>query len=158
MEDRQASNPINTNQIINAAFKLNDWLNFYWNFYVVFVCVVLGWTFSSKFTLEAPQKLVVVIFLFSFMVFSFVALKNTYTALDEISKILSNSKINNGSKENKFIDAILLKISQKTWKIELLAHFLGDALLLLCILNAFYGNLYISYIQAFLKQYSLIYL
>jgi hypothetical protein len=35
------------NTVLSAACKLNDWLNFYWNFYVAFAGVVIGWVFNS---------------------------------------------------------------------------------------------------------------
>jgi hypothetical protein len=34
--------------ILNVVFKLTDYLNFLWNFYVVFNVAVIGWLFSTS--------------------------------------------------------------------------------------------------------------
>ncbi len=34
---------LGANDVLGAAYQLNGWLNFYWNFYVVFSGVVIGW-------------------------------------------------------------------------------------------------------------------
>jgi len=63
---RSSQETANIDQALTAAYKLNDWLNFYWNFYVVFVGVVFGWLFSSSNVLETLQKVVITLFFAGF--------------------------------------------------------------------------------------------
>jgi hypothetical protein len=66
--------------ILEAAYKLNDWLNFYWNFYVAFTGVVIGWAFSSK-GWSSAQRVFVTLFYLGFVAVSLHALAGTYQAL-----------------------------------------------------------------------------
>src|SRR4029453_15934071 len=68
-------------EVLNAAYKLNDWLNFYWNFYVAFTGVVIGWVFSSK-GWPTAQKAIVTAFYLGFVGVSIHALWKTYESLN----------------------------------------------------------------------------
>jgi hypothetical protein len=39
---------LSLSEVLNAAYKFQEWLNFYWNFYVAFTGAVIGWVFASK--------------------------------------------------------------------------------------------------------------
>jgi hypothetical protein len=116
-------------QMLNAAYKLNDWLNFYWNFYVVFVGVVFGWIFSAK----APgwqfiQQFVVTAFFVGFAAVSIGALARTYRALNQTSMSLKEKW-----GHDPFKDAVLSKLSQRLWRVEIVMHLIADATVIYCI-------------------------
>jgi hypothetical protein len=70
--------------LLNATYKLNDWLNFYWNFYVVFSGVVVGWTFNSK-GWKTFQRVAVSICYLGFAAVNFKALYKSYYFLNMAS-------------------------------------------------------------------------
>jgi hypothetical protein len=115
-------------QMLNAAYKLSEWLNFYWNFYVVFVGVVLGWIFSAKNPWQPNQKYVVSAFFIGFAAFSIVALARTYYALYKTTLSLRNRW-----GHDLFKDAILANFSPRLWPAEIAMHVIADATVIYCI-------------------------
>ena len=69
--------------VLAAAYKLNDWLNFYWNFYVAFTGVVIGWVFGSK-GWQSSQRVIVTLFYLGFVGVSLDALWKTYRSLSVV--------------------------------------------------------------------------
>jgi hypothetical protein len=123
-----AQQPASIDQMLNAAYKLNDWLNFYWNFYVVFVGVVFGWIFSAQHPWQFIQKLVISVFFIGFAAVSIVALFRTYDALDKTARSLGERW-----GHDPFKDAILAKVSQRRWRVEILMHLVADVTVVCCI-------------------------
>ena len=114
--------------MLNAAYKLNDWINFYWNFYVVFVGVVFGWIFSAKYPWQFKQQFVVTIFFIGFAAVSIGALARTCSALNQTSMSLKEKW-----GHDSFKDAVLSKLSQRFWPVEIVMHLIADATVIYCI-------------------------
>jgi hypothetical protein len=115
-------------QMLGAAYKLSDWLNFYWNFYVVFVGLVLGWIFSARNPWQTTQQIVVTAFYVGFTAVSLAALCRTYCALDKTALQLRAAW-----GEDSFKDALLAKFTQPVWPITLVMHVIADAAVIYCI-------------------------
>jgi hypothetical protein len=120
--------PATIDQLLNAAYKLNDWLNFYWNFYVVFVGVVFGWIFSAKSPWQFTQQFVVATFFIGFAAVSIGALARTYCALNRTSTSLREKW-----GHDPFKDALLSKLSQRLWRVGIVIHLIADATVIYCI-------------------------
>ena len=120
------SSKVTLDQVLSAGYKLLDWLNFYWNFYIVFVGVILGWLFNAKGPSDALQKAAVTFLFVGFVVVSLIALRKTYRALDATT---SDLRIRWGTDEP-FKRAIIARLSQKRWKVAICFHALIDALLI----------------------------
>lgn len=114
--------------ILDAAYRLNDWLNFYWNFYVAFTGVVIGWAFNSK-GWSTAQRVFVTLFYAGFVAVSLHALAGTYEALyavaDQLHKRLPQDDL--------LTKAFIAKIGAKRETLGLGLHLLGDTLVLVCI-------------------------
>jgi len=117
-----------TAEILNAAFKLTDWLNFFWNFYVAFTAGILGWVFGAKNPWSAAQKVVVSILFVGFVIVSVVALCRTYVALEPTVELLRN--IWAGSA---FQRAIADRLSNRWWGWQIFLHIVADLIVLYCI-------------------------
>ena len=117
-------------QTLDAAYKLNDWLNFYWNFYIVFTGVVIGWVFNSK-GWPRSQRVVVSAFYVGFVIVSLGALYKTYQTLNAAVAKLAGTL----SKSNVLNEALIAQLDNGNWAIQLELHLLGDVLVLWCIWN-----------------------
>lgn len=117
-------------QTLDTAYKLNDWLNFYWNFYIAFTGVVIGWVFSSKGWTTA-QRVVVSAFYAGFVVVSLGALYKTYQTLNAATARLDKFLF----KPNALNEALVAQLDNGSWMLQLGLHVLGDAIVLWCIWN-----------------------
>jgi hypothetical protein len=117
-------------QTLDAAYKLNDWLNFYWNFYVVFTGVVIGWIFNSKGWL-VPQRVVVSLFYLGFVAVSLGALYKTYQTLNAATAKLETLL----AKSSSLNQALIAQLDNGNWPIQLALHIAGDLIVLWCIWN-----------------------
>jgi hypothetical protein len=115
-------------EVLNAAYKLNDWLNFYWNFYVVFTGVVIGWVFSSK-GWSAPQRWAVTLFYLGFVGVSLHALWGTYHSLNAAVMRLQQLV----STADPLLPVLVAQLGHSDWPVGIGLHVLGDALVVLCI-------------------------
>ncbi len=115
-------------QTLDAAYKLNDWLNFYWNFYVVFTGVVIGWVFNSK-GWSTSQRAVVSVFYLGFVAVSLGALYKTYQTLNAATAKLESLL----SKVSPLSQALIAQLDNTNWPIQLALHVAGDLLVLWCI-------------------------
>ena len=120
--------PLDLKDVLGAAYKLNDWLNFYWNFYVVFTGVVIGWVFNSK-GWSTAQRVVVTLFYLGFVGVSLGALYSTYISLGaattRLTQLLPTSDI--------LAQALISQLEKSNLKLGLALHILGDALVIGCI-------------------------
>ena len=114
--------------ILGAAYRLNDWLNFYWNFYVAFTGVVIGWVFNSK-GWSTAQRVVVTLFYLGFVAVSLDALAGTYEALNAVAARLQEML----PQDDMLPKALMAKIGAKNKFLGLGLHLLGDGLVLVCI-------------------------
>jgi hypothetical protein len=114
--------------ILGAAYRLNDWLNFYWNFYVAFTGVVIGWVFNSK-GWSTAQRVVVTLFYLGFVAVSLDALAGTYEALNAVAARLQEML----PQDDMLPKALMAKIGAKNKLLGLGLHLLGDGLVLVCI-------------------------
>ncbi len=116
-------------QILNAAYKLTDWLNFFWNFYVAFTAAILGWVFSAKNPWPRAQKIVVTILFTAFVAVSLGALCRTYLALGPTTEALRST----WGTCTEFQRAIVDRLSNRLWIPQIGAHLLADCLVVYCI-------------------------
>jgi hypothetical protein len=114
--------------VLNAAYKLRDWLNFYWNFYVAFSGIVIGWVFSSKGWSNA-QRVMVSLFYLAFVCVSIIALYNTYVSLESAAQTLE-AKVN---ESDAFAKILVGYFQNPLWKVQLGMHLAGDCLIVFCI-------------------------
>ena len=114
--------------ILGAAYRLNDWLNFYWNFYVAFTGVVIGWVFNSK-GWSTAQRVFVTLFYLGFIAVSVHALAGTYDALYAVAVRLRELL----PQDDMLTKALIAKIGAKNKVVGLGLHLVGDGLVLVCI-------------------------
>lgn len=112
-------------QLFNLAYKLKDWINFYWRFYVVFIAIALGWVLGSNTKWTFDEKMVVTIVFIGFASFSITALSKTYKASQDIIGLLSER-----ISDEKFKKSVLYLLDSKHWKKEILIHIIGDLILI----------------------------
>jgi len=124
--DRMAA--LDLKDVLGIAYKLNDWLNFYWNFYVVFSGVVIGWVFNSK-GWPTAQRVIVTIFYSGFVIVSLGALIKTYVSLQAAADKLNTLL---GTNED-LTSALVRQFRNDQWQTQIALHLLGDALVLSCI-------------------------
>jgi hypothetical protein len=115
-------------EVLNALYKFNDWLNFYWNFYVAFSGVVIGWVFNSKGWLTG-QRVIVSIFYLGFVAVSLDALWGTYTSLNAVTVKLQQL----APKDDILANALRSQLSNSDMPLGLALHVLGDILVVVCI-------------------------
>lgn len=120
--------PVSIDQMLNAAYKLNDWLNFYWNFYVGFVGVVFGWIFSAKSPWQLEQQLIVTAFFIGFVAISISALVPTYFALNQTILALRGRWGGDAMK-----DALLSRLAKPFWCVAIVMHLVADGAVLYSI-------------------------
>lgn len=113
---------------LGAAYRLNDWLNFYWNFYVAFTGVVIGWAFNSK-GWSTAQRVFVTLFYLGFVAVSLHALAGTYDALYAVALWLRELL----PQDDALTKAFLAKIGARNKIVGLGLHLVGDGLVLVCI-------------------------
>jgi hypothetical protein len=114
-------------EVLNAAYKLNDWLNFYWNFYVAFTGVVIGWVFSSK-GWPTAQKAIVTAFYLGFVGVSIHALWKTYESLNAAVSRLQQLI----APEDPLARALAAQLGHSDMLLGIGLHVVGDALVLFC--------------------------
>ena len=113
--------------VLNAAYKFQDWLNFYWNFYVAFTGVVIGWVFSSK-GWSTSQRWTVTLFYLGFVGVSLQALWKTYHSLNAV--VLRLHQLVPPTAEP--LEPVLVaRLSHPEWYLGIALHLLGDALVIL---------------------------
>ena len=119
--------------ILSIAFKLTDYLNFQWNFYVVFNLAIIGWLFSSS---QDPwswqKKLIVSAFYLFFVLISIVLIRSTFwsllAAVDELA--LASNEVEFRSEKW----SGLLRISKPFNKeLAITFHITADLIVLLAI-------------------------
>ena len=115
-------------EVLTLAYKLNDWLNFYWNFYVVFTGVVIGWVFSSK-GWSTPQRWAVTLFYLGFVGVSLHALWSTYHSLN--AAVLRMEQL--VSTSDPLRSVLVDQLGHSDWRLGIGLHLLADALIVLCI-------------------------
>ena len=120
--------PLTTDDVLGAAYKLNDWLNFYWNFYVVFTGVVIGWVLNSKDWSDLQRMIVSVCFL-GFVGVSLDAIWGTYQALGAATRQLRELV----PADDIFAATLASHLGRAHPTIGLALHVIGDLLVLLCI-------------------------
>lgn len=109
--------------MLAAGYKLLDWLNFYWNFYVVFMGVIIGWLFNAKEGWISAQQVAVTVLIVGFAAVSLNALWRTYLALNATTSELRTR----WGTDDSFKRAILARLSQKGWQLAIGLHTLLDA-------------------------------
>ena len=114
--------------VFGAAYKLNDWLNFYWNFYVVFTGVVIGWVFNSK-GWSTLQRVIVSIFYLGFVGVSLDALLGTYQALGAATLRLKDLV----PPGDTFAITLASHLGKADRNLGIALHIAGDLLVLACI-------------------------
>ena len=119
---------LDVKDVLNAAYKLNDWLNFYWNFYVVFSGVVIGWVFNSKGWADS-QRIIVSLFYLSFVAVSLGALYKTYSSLNASAARLKEMLAGSDT----LGQALIRQLDNDNWALQLGFHLLGDVLVVACI-------------------------
>src|SRR5688500_17869597 len=115
-------------QILNAAYKLTDWLNFFWNFYVAFTAGILGWVFSAKNRWPRAQKIVVTLLFTGFVIVSIGALCRTYTALGPTIDIHKTTWGTGTEFQQAFAD----RLANRLWVPHIILHLLADGLVVYC--------------------------
>ena len=114
--------------VLNAAYKLNDWLNFYWNFYVAFTGVVIGWVFGSK-GWSTAQRAIVTLFYLGFVAVSVDALWRTYESLSAAVTRFQQLV----AADDPVAKALVAQLGHSDRLIGIALHLLGDALVVFCI-------------------------
>jgi hypothetical protein len=139
-------------QLLNAAYKLNDWLNFYWHFYVIFVGVIFGWIFNSNSSWSPTQKNLVALLFVFFAGGNVVTLYRSYRAINETGRSLKDrwgvhsrslkerlglhsrslkkkQKLDSLKRgQDPFKEALLAKVSQPLWLVAIFMHLVTDAI------------------------------
>ena len=116
------------NDVLAVAYKLNDWLNFFWNFYVVFTGVVIGWVFNAK-GWSTAQRIVVSVFFLGFVGVSLDALWGTYQALGAATQRLKELV----PAGDAFAATLASHLGKADHTIGIALHVAGDLLVLACI-------------------------
>jgi len=116
-------------QMLAAAYKFTDWLNYYWNFYVFFLAAILGWIFAAKTQWNISRRIVVTAVFLGFVVVSADALWRTYKAMDQTVLELSNLWKNGG----RLKEAVLARLSNGLWPYAMALHAVGDGVVIYCI-------------------------
>ena len=119
----------NLKLMIDAGYKNVDWLNTYWNFYVVFSGAVVGWTFGARGSWSGLQKVLVIAGILIFATFSFDALVKTYRTLNVVVAGLRDQ----WPAPSAFQGAIISRLSHPLWRLGLCAHALVDVGLCACV-------------------------
>ncbi len=45
-----------TNQLLDIAFKINEVINYYWNFYIFVYAIIMGWLFTADIQWEFVKR------------------------------------------------------------------------------------------------------
>jgi hypothetical protein len=119
----------NVGDVLGAAYKLTDWLNFYWNFSVIFAAAILGWVFSAKNPWGTAQKVVITAMYGLFVIINIDIMIRTYIAIQSAVEWLeSNWMIADG-----FKPALLNKLAHPYWGAHIAGHLLADILVFYCL-------------------------
>lgn len=116
------SKPDDLDRILQAAYNLHDSANWYWNFYVVVVGIVLGWVFNKKEEWQLQQKMVVTFIFWIFAISSIQALSMTYSSLNDMAEALSS----NWGIETKFKKALVDFFDNEILVFQMILHILVD--------------------------------
>lgn len=124
-------------EILAIGFKFAEWINFYWNFYVVFVLAIAGWLFSKEIRFTTTQKIVISYFLISFIVVSLLALGKTYESADSIVQIgkeeIKKTEPANRTPKEKAQFLAFERLDYSGWGWMLAAHITTDVVILTLI-------------------------
>ena len=115
-------------EVLNAAYKFQEWLNFYWNFYVAFTGAVIGWVFASK-GWSRSQRWAVTLFYLGFVGISLQALWKTYHSLNAVVLRLQQLV----PTADPLGPVLVARLGHPEWFLGIGLHVLGDALVVLCI-------------------------
>ena len=75
---------------LDIAFKLNDQIITFWQFYVAGTTGIVGWVFSREKAWPKQKRIAVGVTAIIFIIFSFVALYKTISNLTKIVELLSD--------------------------------------------------------------------
>ena len=115
--------------MLEAGYKLLDFLTTFWNYYLVVTGVILGWLFSATVPWPIPQKILVTFLFVAFALVSLDGLQRTYRALDVTSSELHVK----WEADAPFKKAILGWLSQKRWRWAIFLHVIADVIVIFCI-------------------------
>jgi hypothetical protein len=120
--------------VLNIVFKLTDYLNFLWNFYVVFNVAVIGWLFSSSSTPWAWQKKLIVAIIYVFFVCgSITVIRRTYQLLFSALEELSSASTEIDFRSSKFGE-YFQGVKPFNSKLSIAFHVIADCIVFLTIL------------------------
>ena len=124
--------PVTVDQMLSAGYKLIDWGNFYWNFYVIITGVILGWLFTAKEPWSLAQKSAVSVLFLGFAVVSLYSLWRTFRALNATTSELRVR----WETDEPFKQAIVARLSPKGWQVAVCLHALADMVVVYFIWTA----------------------
>jgi hypothetical protein len=125
--------PLELKDILNVVFKMTDYLNFQWNFYVIINIAVIGWIFSSPMDTWGWQKKFIcsIAYLLSVLM-SIMVLSRTYRLLFDVLEELSCCAKEIQFRSDNFRTAFK-EVRPVSKKLSMTLHILGNVIVLLCI-------------------------
>lgn len=111
----------------DAAFKLHDLTNFYWNFYVVIVFAVVGWVVSRNDAWSREKRASVAVMFIASVGFSLVALVRTYIALDVVVAGLEGTATQMSTVTQQ---ALARRLDMGPWSVGVTVHVIADIIVL----------------------------
>ncbi|MBU0730511.1 MAG: hypothetical protein KKE17_12455 [Proteobacteria bacterium] len=100
---------MNESDMLQAAFKINEQINFLWNFYVVFSGILLGWIFSTSVDWSREKRIILILLFAIFATINNLALFNEYTLLKlllaDMERTITQKTLETFSFLSRFIDS-----------------------------------------------------
>jgi hypothetical protein len=125
--------PLELKDVLNVVFKMTDYLNFQWNFYVIINIALIGWIFSSPIDAWGWQKKLIcsIAYLLSVLM-SIMVLSRTYRLLFDVLEELSYCAKDIQFRSDKFRTAFK-EVRPVNKKFSITLHIIGNVIVLLCI-------------------------
>ncbi len=116
---------------LGIAFKLNDQIITFWQFYVAWTAGVIGWVFSRESAWSSQKRIGVGIAVLLFNIFNISGLFRTSSSLSNIIDAMSNQayKLPQNVSEQVF-HAALGRLSTGDWYLHVGPHLLADIIVL----------------------------
>ena len=120
---------------LDLAFKINDQIITFWQFYVAGILGIVGWVFSREKAWSTQKRYGVGVSALIFIFFNFQALYKTILNLQKIVDQLSNkSYVRPSNINNVVFEAAVARLDQGGLMINLIPHVVIDLIIMYLIL------------------------
>lgn len=120
--------------MLDLAFKLSDQIVGFWNFFVVFATVLVGWVFSRKTPWPPLQKTAIAIGFIIFIFFNLIGLTSSHKALQVVVNELNSSNSGVDQITDTVVIAMKQRFTMRFWPLDIVFHIVVDVILLWFIL------------------------